>query len=300
MLVLPQPSFCRLSPCFPERLAALPRRPAAFTLIELLIVLAIIASLAAILFPVFVHAREKARQTACVSNLRQVGAALQLYSHDYDETLPGNTLGAPHNIAGDAGLATVTPIGFKDTDPSRVARNWARDLLPYIANTQAYLCPNAAPRSDISANSPYEETTDPRGANVSYLLNGVIASQHLAVIPNPADIILMHEYQGISRVAQLRPCPTDATGLTWNLVNDPLHEKQHAFGLSGNGSLFLFSDGHVAWQRKVNTRFRQFGVDTASNPNTANNPDRTLSDTVAPEKAEGTWVFRSLFPPPPR
>ncbi len=58
-----------------------------FTLIELLVVIAIIAILAAILFPVFAQAREKARQTACMSGIKQLGLAFLQYSQDYDETL---------------------------------------------------------------------------------------------------------------------------------------------------------------------------------------------------------------------
>jgi len=59
-----------------------------FTLIELLVVIAIIAILAAILFPVFAQAREQARKTACLSNLKQIGLAVNMYVQDYDETFP--------------------------------------------------------------------------------------------------------------------------------------------------------------------------------------------------------------------
>jgi prepilin-type N-terminal cleavage/methylation domain-containing protein/prepilin-type processing-associated H-X9-DG protein len=59
-----------------------------FTLIELLVVIAIIAVLAAILFPVFAAAREKARQSACASNLHQIGFAFSLYAQEWDDSYP--------------------------------------------------------------------------------------------------------------------------------------------------------------------------------------------------------------------
>lgn len=64
------------------------RNRSAFTLIELLVVIAIIAILAAILFPVFAQARKKARQTSCLSNMKQIGYGLMMYTQDYDELLP--------------------------------------------------------------------------------------------------------------------------------------------------------------------------------------------------------------------
>lgn len=61
-----------------------PLRRTGFTLIELLVVIAIISILAAILFPVFAEARQKGRQTACLSNLRQIGMALQMYADEHE------------------------------------------------------------------------------------------------------------------------------------------------------------------------------------------------------------------------
>jgi prepilin-type N-terminal cleavage/methylation domain-containing protein len=63
-------------------------RTRGFTLIELLVVMAIIAILAAILFPVFAKAREKARQNTCMSNQRQIAVELQMWAQDHEEYLP--------------------------------------------------------------------------------------------------------------------------------------------------------------------------------------------------------------------
>jgi prepilin-type N-terminal cleavage/methylation domain-containing protein/prepilin-type processing-associated H-X9-DG protein len=64
------------------------RSIAGFTLIELLVVIAIIAIIAAILFPVFAQAREKARMASCLSNQKQIGLAILMYSEDYDNKIP--------------------------------------------------------------------------------------------------------------------------------------------------------------------------------------------------------------------
>ena len=64
------------------------RNQKAFTLIELLVVIAIIAILAAILFPVFAQAREKARQSTCISNTKQLLIGISMFANDHDEQLP--------------------------------------------------------------------------------------------------------------------------------------------------------------------------------------------------------------------
>ncbi len=79
-----------------------------FTLIELLVVIAIIAILAAILFPVFAQAREKARQTQCLSNEKQIGTSLMMYAQDYDEVLPGYRFAYINPYAANASVGATT------------------------------------------------------------------------------------------------------------------------------------------------------------------------------------------------
>ncbi len=85
-----------------------PGKSEAFTLIELLVVIAIIAILAAILFPVFAQARAKARQTACLSSLKQWGSGFMMYVQDYDETFPSQQFGGDR--PGDPSFSWVTVI----------------------------------------------------------------------------------------------------------------------------------------------------------------------------------------------
>jgi prepilin-type N-terminal cleavage/methylation domain-containing protein/prepilin-type processing-associated H-X9-DG protein len=247
-----------------------PRRATGFTLIELLVVIAIIAILAAILFPVFAQAREKARQTSCLSNLKQISLGLMMYTQDYDEALPGNAPTAPNSAWGDAGFATLTDIGFLDTDPTKVGRNWSRDTQPYIKNAEIYNCPNSVPRSSYSTGSAYAETTNPLGRNVSYLLNGIPASRSLAVIPAPADIIFLQEYRFRSRVSQVRPSVVSATNqVTFVNFNHPFYDYMH-----NQGGNFLYCDGHAKFKKKTAVKIKDFGANTSS----LADPEQLLQD----------------------
>ena len=106
-----------------------------FTLIELLVVIAIIAILAAILFPVFARAREKARASACLSNLKQIGLGIMMYAQDYDETLPTVAFGATDG----------RPAWPWEQWPAYANYWWAAifpgGIQPYIKNNQIWACP---------------------------------------------------------------------------------------------------------------------------------------------------------------
>ncbi len=132
-------------------------RRTGFTLMELLVVIAIIAILAAILFPVFARAREKARQSSCLSNEKQIALGVLMYAQDYDDTLPPY-----YNFA-----ATV-PAG---------ARYWMEVIMPYVKNSQIFVCPsrgNGAITASYGCNynwvfSNFEESGWPpeRGKNLA-------------------------------------------------------------------------------------------------------------------------------------
>jgi prepilin-type N-terminal cleavage/methylation domain-containing protein len=95
-----------------------------FTLVELLVVIAIISVLTAILLPVFAQVRDKARATACGSNMRQLAMAVHMYIQDSDETLP-----------------MVTNFAAPVNAPDRV---WMATVQPYVRNTGIFVCPSAS------------------------------------------------------------------------------------------------------------------------------------------------------------
>jgi prepilin-type N-terminal cleavage/methylation domain-containing protein/prepilin-type processing-associated H-X9-DG protein len=226
-----------------------------FTLIELLVVIAIIAILAAILFPVFAQARAKARQTSCLSNLKQIGLGLMMYTQDYDEVLPGNDPARSYAAGYNRPRGWIEP---RQNGIPETYRNWARDVQPYLKNLQVFNCPQSRPRTSYNGgNGPYNESTLPNGANTSYALNGIAETRALAVIPAPADIIYLREFLVYSRTAQCRPRRNSATSTSFREFDHVLYDNIHQ-----EGSNLLFCDGHAKWRKKVSISFGDFGADT--------------------------------------
>lgn len=232
----------------------------AFTLIELLVVIAIIAILAAILFPVFAQARAKARQTSCLSNIKQVGLAMLMYTQDYDEMFPpvvgattvNNTLYAQHwgvDLTGGVNADTAAiPAGV--TVPGITQS--------YIKNAQIFQC----------ASGPRQTTTS---AAVGYMYNDLAAMRSQAAFSAPASSILIAESSGASGAYTGTAEPlrlnaghainrTDTTtaipgnNSTWPLDPSTVNMDQAALkdvARHMDGGNFLFGDGHAKWH-KVN------------------------------------------------
>jgi len=180
----------------------------AFTLIELLVVIAIISILAAILFPVFAKVREKARQTTCTSNLRQIGIALAMYRNDFDSVNaiyricpgaghggacgnsntnysgPGEKWWAPYDntLGGNASPTHIYP------DSDYVGDN-AGLIQPYVKSLAIFKCPSASPPLQVGYAMSYISSS-PMGKSDGYVNTpGVMVVWDHARTPGCADTI---------------------------------------------------------------------------------------------------------------
>ncbi|MEA3400738.1 MAG: prepilin-type N-terminal cleavage/methylation domain-containing protein [Armatimonadota bacterium] len=186
-----------------------------FTLIELLVVIAIIAILAAILFPVFARAREKARQTACLSNVKQIMLGASMYASDYDEVY----------------INRYYDVELNGSWVDRI--EWYEAIVPYIKNQQLFTCPSSPHNSWLS----YAMNCERNISAQSYHGSGDVLK--LAKLPAPAETIAFAERPSYSGH---RVCPPYHEGTYCNPITNEGVDKVH-----NGGANYGFFDGHAKW-----------------------------------------------------
>jgi prepilin-type N-terminal cleavage/methylation domain-containing protein/prepilin-type processing-associated H-X9-DG protein len=247
-----------------EASAFVAKRSTGFTLVELLVVIAIVAILSAILLPVFSIAREKGRQTACLSNEHQLGIALGLYNTDYDDTYPDGVAGT--------------------TDDVWSGEGWAGQLYQYVKSPAVFTCPD-----DLTLSTPPNNLAVSYAYNVNLVVGGSLwphydaapPGQNLAHLVAPDKTVELFEdsgvtadisepdegsydishrgnyYSGSSNGLDFRlyahlddSTGTDNLYATGQLGNRPVSDGDQfrpAFGRHSGGSNLLLCDGHARW-----------------------------------------------------
>lgn len=200
-----------------------------FTLIEILLVIAIVAVLAAILFPVFASVREKGRQISCVSNLHQLGLAVQLYAQDSDDILPLG--GDPIDTQTEA---WKTSLSGKYWALAQHLPPLPKVLGPYAAGSGVWRCP-----SDTGFDVPDLDGDVPLPAHPSsHAAYGSSYFYHTELAFRQETLAGMAAYDRRPPYAEHG---ASEMSLLWDISGD-WHGREDASGKRFN---VLMGDGHV-------------------------------------------------------
>lgn len=234
------------------------------TLIEILVVVAIIATLAAILFPVVLSATESGRQSKCLNNLRTIGGAFALYLNDWNETWP-STVGGAHILL--LNRYIKAPVVITDASKSKPETVWACPSMPRDATseiTKDYWLANGIPLPKALNKRAFVRN--------SYLVNssacscldfatGRTRSRRMSDTRTPSRLVLMTEacydaLRGEYNDPGTVPCTVDPSDQRGKLRVSGWckHGRKEPGSLSfvhpyhNEGANFLYSDFHAASQ----------------------------------------------------
>jgi prepilin-type N-terminal cleavage/methylation domain-containing protein/prepilin-type processing-associated H-X9-DG protein len=226
-------------------------RTEAFTLIELLVVIAIIAALAAILFPAFSAAREKARQTSCMSNEKQLGLGFMQYVQDNDDYFP-----------------------CSDNN----GQGWGGKIYPYVKSTDVYGCPDDPTAPTANHKVSYASNVNICGQGDQYLNgstvyanDGTIVSGSNTVllceitnnvdntgagpdVTNPAENYTGSASGSVAGAGNAGPSTTfnGSFYATGNIGGYSLTLSSSGLASHSGGANYLAVDGHVKWLQPAN------------------------------------------------
>jgi len=169
----------------------------------------IIAILAAILFPVFAKAREKARQASCLSNLKQLGVAFHMYQQDYDSIGPQRDVG---------------------TSPSRFG--WSRQVEPYVKNSQMFICPSSQLKNTCFDNCI------PTSYGYSFCWTRYADS----TIKSPAELVIFADWRTYGVKWNAAGCGCSAGCVANTRWREGIDTPPHNEGIN-----MCMYDGHAKW-----------------------------------------------------
>lgn len=209
----------------------------AFTLLETLVVFAVLAVLAAVAIPASAHVRQYAARTKAVSNMRQLGVAAHLYANDHNETLPGRPA---------ASLSSDPATNL----PSESTANgiWPQLFCEYLSpsDPRVFLDPQDKQTAKLPLGNVLSETVN----NTGYLYNGF---DDLAVGEDqPPSTVALNRLPTPSQVILLAPKAQGATGFYADLLLQPLTDLLNQFNpvVYDGGAHYLFVDGSVRFLKQ--------------------------------------------------
>ena len=224
------------------------KRGRAFTLIELLVVIAIIAILAAMLLPALSKAKEKAKRTQCMSQMRQVGLAYNMYNEDSRGELP-----PAHNVP-DFGNEFAPP-------------NFLKVLMPYLGSradgrtpTRVYACPSLPLSGNVGGGG-----FPPTAVSDSGLYpNQLVIDRKLSSIRDPAKVIVIQEGSSRTSLFLTEPEPAHQPNIPplytqWHTWGD-VEKKEWMSNAHEQGGNLIFCDGHAAYSKYKKLTSLDFGL----------------------------------------